>query len=539
MARVCGIDVGEQVVRVALLRSGYRRPVVEALIEVPLHAPEGAPVDGVGGETAAIKAAMAGLKPDSVGISISGDRCFFRRLELPTTAARELDSVLGFELESTIPFEMEASVFDHRMLKRPNSTSPLMVFATLAKIEDVQNRIDVVKDATAREPEVVDPVPLANFVSLIGELGGGAAAPDRAPRNAVDDDGDRPTPIPASPTAPVALLDMGQTKSELLLLSSGEPAFARTLSVGMAGLPSPDAAKALVNELGRTFGAWRAQGGEPVKRLYLAGLGATALGAEAYLSAHLGVPVSPLPLPAFEGVKPEQAPRLPLFSKAIAIALSLEPRSKGLNLRQGALAPARSYAFLREKVPLLSGLVAVILVSFAFSVVAELRALKGEREGLDAQLKAATKEAFGEETADLARANELLGPTAPGASAKPATDDEDPFPAVDGFDVMVAYSKAVPVDIVHDVIELDLARNHVAITATIPKDADASTTTSKIMTSLKEANPCFKDIKVPKTTQMGEKQKYTLEFDIRCEEKKPAAKKAEPEGTSSPKETQP
>lgn len=532
MARLCGIDVGERVVRVALLRSAYRRPVVEALVEVPIEAE---------GEAGAIKAAVAGLKPDGLAISLSGDRCFFRRLELPTTAQREIESVLAFELESTIPFELDASVFDHRLLKRTSSTAPLNVFAALAKTEDVLGRINVVKDAAGREPDVVDPVPLANFVSIVGELGPLSPPPPvRGVRNAIDDDGDRPTPMPASPTAPIALLDLGQTKSELLLLSSGEPSFARTLSRGMQGLPHPDAAKALVNELARTFGAWRAQGGEPVKRLYLAGLGATAQGAEAYLSAHLGVPVSPLPLPAFDGVTPDQAPKLPLFSKAIGIALSLEPRPRGLNLRQGELAPARSYAFLREKVPLLSGLVAVILVSFAFSVVAELRALKGEREMLDAQLKVVTKDAFGEETTDLTRAKELLDPSSATGTgtAKPAADEEDPFPAVDGFDVMTAYSQAVPVDVVHDVIEFDLARNHVAITATIPKDADASLTTSKIMTTLKE-NPCFKDLKVPKTTQMGEKQKYTLEFDIRCEEKKTAVKKPETEGTSSPKEQSP
>jgi general secretion pathway protein L len=529
VARLCGIDVGERVVRVALVRSAYRRPVIEALVEVPIEAE---------GEAAAIKSAVAGLKPDGVAISLSGDRCFFRRLELPTTAQREIDSVLAFELESTVPFEMEASVFDHRMLKRPSSAAPLIVFAALAKIEDVQGRIDVAKDAAGREPDVIDPVPLANFVTLVGELGSSVGASEKAPRNALDDDGDRPTPLPASPTAPIALLDLGQTKSELLLLSSGEPAFARTLSRGLQGLPQPEAAKALVNELGRTFGAWRAQGGEPVKRLYLAGLGATAQGAEAYLSAHLGVPVSPMPLPAFDGVTPDQSAKLPLFTKAIGIALSLEPRAKGLNLRQGALAAARSYAFLREKVPLLSGLAAVILVSFAFSVVAELRALKGEREMLDAQMKIVTKDAFGEETTDLAHAKELLEPT-PAASGKAGADDEDPFPTVDGFDVMTAYSKAVPVDITHDVIEFDLQRNHVQITATIPKDADASLTTSKIMTALKAESPCFKDIKVPKTTAVGEKQRYTLEFDIRCDEKKPAGKKPDAEGTASPKGSAP
>jgi len=52
VARLCGIDVGERVVRVALVRSAYRRPVIEALVEVPIEAE---------GEAAAIKAAVAGL----------------------------------------------------------------------------------------------------------------------------------------------------------------------------------------------------------------------------------------------------------------------------------------------------------------------------------------------------------------------------------------------------------------------------------------------------------------------------------------------
>ena len=89
MARLCGIDVGAKTVRVALVRTAYRRVAIEAMNE--------APTIGEGGETAA----MAGLRPDGIAIALPGDRCFYRRLELPPTAQRELGSVLGFELEST------------------------------------------------------------------------------------------------------------------------------------------------------------------------------------------------------------------------------------------------------------------------------------------------------------------------------------------------------------------------------------------------------------------------------------------------------
>ncbi len=527
MARFVGIDVGEKVVRAALVRTSYRRVAVENLVETP--------IDAEGGEEKAIATALAGMKSDGAAIALAGDRCFYRRIELPLTAQREIESVLAFELESTVPFEMDACVFDHRLLKRSGS-QPLVIFSALAKVEDVKERIDLVKRATGREPDVVGTgaVPLANLVNVVPDLDASrTAAPSRARRPSADSagDDDRPTPLPASPNAPVALVDIGESRSEILLLAGGEPTFARTLSRGFAGLPDPSVARALVAELSRTFGAWRAQGGEPVKKLYLVGLGASLQGAEAHLSAALGIPVAKLPMPALEGVKPDQMQHLPLYAKAIGLALSLEGRARSLDLRAGSLATARNYAFLREKIPLLSGLAAVIVVSFAFSVVSQLRALGAERAVLDGQLRATTKDVFGEETADMARAHEML-------DKGPAAADDDPVPGADAFDVMVLFSKSVPkevngVPLVHDVLELDLNRGHVAITSIIPKEVDAAATTDKVVAGM-QTNPCFKDVKVDKTTQYGnDKQKYVLEFDIRCEDKKPMPKPATGTDTKS------
>jgi general secretion pathway protein L len=531
VARFVGIDVGEKVVRVALLRTAYRRVAVEALVH--------APIEAEGGEEKAIATALAGMKPDAIALALAGDRCFYRRIELPLTAQREIQSVLGFELESTVPFEMDACVFDHRVLKR-TGTQPLIVFSALAKTEDVKERIDLVKRAVGREPDVVGTgaVPLANLVNIVPELDVSreAPAPARPARplalegQGLPDD-ERPTPLPVSPTAPIALLDLGESRSEILLLVGGEPAFARTLSRGTAGVTDKEVAQALVADLSRTFGAWRSQGGEPVRKLYLVGLGASMQGAEAYLSATLGLPVARLRIPVLEGVLPDQAHQLPLYAKAIALALSLEGRSRSLDLRSGPLAAARSYAFLREKIPLLSGLAAVIVVSFAFSIVSQLRALGGERAILDAELRATTKDVFGEETADMARAHDLL-------DKGPGAGDEDPAPGADAFDVMVLFSKSVPkqvggIPLVHDVLELDLNRGHVSITSVIPKEVDAAATTDKVVQGM-QANACFKDVKIDKVTQYGnDKQKYVLEFDVRCEDKKPAVKK-KPEGDTSP-----
>lgn len=521
MARLLGIDISNRHVRAAVLRTSYRQVAVEALLEV------GFPLGD--SPVAALQEVAAKLKVDAVGVALSGDRCFYRRLELPATAAKEIDSVLAFELESSIPFEMEGAVYDHRLLRgvgeKGSENEQLVVFAAIARIEDVQDRIDLVKEAIGREPDTVEPgsITLANLGAVVPELFA-------------------PAHIDGQP-APLALLDLGETRSEIVIIDRGEASFSRTVSRGTEGLP--ESANAIARELKQSFAAWRASGGRPVGSLVLIGSGAGVQGAEVFLGAALGIPVKPLFAPAaapplaaqgidsppvlaaptllgkaktvrlkgrLESMRPEDEARLPSFAKAIAIALGTEAKSHALNLRQGPLEVARSYAFLREKLPLLSGLGAVILVSFGFSLVAELRALSSERAILDEQLKATTRETFGEEVTDMVRANELL--------EKSPAGEEDPFPHTDAFDVMVELSKAVPKDVVHDVAEFDVARGHAVIQGLLPTGSDAQATVDKIAASFK-LNPCMRDVKVSKVTQFGaEKQKYILELDVRCEEKK-------------------
>lgn len=489
MAKLLGIDANKSVVRVALLRTSYRKIAIEALGE--------ASVEAAGGEAAAIRQALGAHKPDAAAIALSGEKSFYRRLDLPATALKEIESVLGFELEATVPFEMEDAVFDHLLLRRLAGSPSLPVFATLARVEDVKQRIQLARDAVGFEPERVGtgPVPLANLVSVIAEL-------------------EKPPVL-----GPLALLDLGETTTEVLILQNGEPVFARTLSRGTIGLP--DSAPVLARELRQTFAAWRTLGGDPLRGMYLLGVGANAAGAEHFLSVELGISVLPLPRPVIDGVTPENVESLPRYAKAFGLALGLAGgKGKSFNLRKGALEVERSYPFLREKIPLLAGLSAAILVSFGFSVVAELRSLDSEHEMLVAKLQAASKDVLGEELDDPDKAREMLD--------QAPTSDDDPLPKVDGFDVMVALSKAVPKDLVHDLVELDVQRGHAIIQGTVPKVNDAET----IATALKD-NKCFKDVKIVRTSQFTEgKQKYVLELDLKCEAPKKAAKKS-PEGADA------
>ena len=498
MARLLGIDIGPKQVRVAVLRTSYRKTAVESLVSQTIDLER--PLEKV------LADLVGKARADTVSVTLAGESCFLRRLELPSSASRELENVLLFELESSIPLEIDEAVFDHRKLAPRAGADGLTIFTAVARTEDVRSRIELVKSATGRDADVVDAgsLPLANLALVAPSI-----------TASVNADG--------SPRGPVAILDLGETRSELVVLEGGRPCFARTLSRGTAGLP--ESAADIARELKQSIGGWRAVGGAALSTLYLVGEGAHIGGAMQYLSGTLGVPVQDLPKLEVEGLTPELAEKVPKFARAIAIALSGDSKSRSMNLRQGELGTARSFAFIQEKLPLLAGLGLVVLVSFGFSVVAELRALERERTLLEAELKSTTKEVFGEETSDIARATELLekGPTA----------EDDPLPLIDAFDVMVELSKAVPKEVVHDVAELDVARGHAVIQGLVPAGTDAQTTADTIAASMR-LNPCLRDVKVSKVTQSGEKQKYILEMDLRCEEKKKSSS-----STTKPAEKEP
>lgn len=490
MQRLLGLEVTKTVVRAALLNVTLRKTIVEALEEVS--------VEDAGGQKEALWAAVGDLKPDGTAVLLSGEKALFRRIELPAAAMKEINNVLGYELESTVPFEMDEAVFDYRTVKGEKSDAGTVpVFAVVARTEDVKERIALVKEALKLDPERVGvgAMPLSNLAAVIPELEGEPAK--------------KGDPVDKSP---VAVLSLGERTSDMLIMEGGEPVFCRSLSRGTYGLPG--SAPALARELRQTLAAWRAQGGELLKGIYLVGGGAAVAGAEVFLSTELGVSILPLPSPRLDGLTPEQKEKLPRFAMAIGLALGMTGKAKGFNLRKGELEVARSYPFLREKVPLLAGLAAVIFVSFGFSVLSQYRALSADREVLEARLATVSQEVLGESTTDPEKARDLLlhGPGA----------DDDPMPQADGFDVMVQLSKAVPKEVVHDIIEMDLARNgHVRIEGTVPSVADAQNIAEK----LKE-HRCFKDVKISRTIQFSaEKQKYVMEMELKCEKKKKATDK--------------
>jgi general secretion pathway protein L len=171
--------------------------------------------------------------------------------------------------------------------------------------------------------------------------------------------------------------------------------------------------------------------------------------------------------------------------------------------------------FVKEKAPLLSGLGAVILISFLFATWAELRSLKREGEVLAESLETLSKQVLGRSVSDPFEAQQLL-------QRRLKKAEIDPMPHSDGFDVMVELSTAVPESVTHDVQELDVQRGHVRLTGIVGTTAEAQ----DIATKLGE-HDCFNGVKVSKVTQVinGDRQKYVLEFDLLCPEDARAKKR--------------
>lgn len=492
MSTWLGIDIGTTAVKVAAVRTAYRKVQLVGLASVEV-AQAGGVIEALTQATRAVMGNRGGLG-DAIAIALEGQRGTVKVVGLPASAQKQIAEVLPFELESALPFDIEEAVFDYRVLPglRETKGEELAVLVGVAKTADVAARIDLVKTALAAEPERVGigAFPIANLLPFVPPLGEGV----------------------------VAVCDLGTVSSDVIVMKGGEPVFARTVALGTKGLPGT-AAK-LARELRTTIAAHRALGGEPPTRLLLCGGGAYVSGAEAFLSSALEIPVEVLPTPAIEmaTVAPEHHAAVARFAKAIGLALGLGPRAAGLNLRKGPLAFERGFAWVKEKVPLLAGLAAVILVSFLFSGWAQLYAKSKEKAVLEKALSLVTKDVLGEETSSPARANELL-------ASQTTLADEDPLPHADSFDVMVKLSELIPPSMTHDIEELDIQKQHVILHGIVGSIPDAQA----IKTAL-ESERCFSDPKITRTTAQvgGTAQKYVLELDIKCPEdvrggaKKPA-----------------
>src|SRR5688572_29622448 len=168
MSTWLGIDIGATAVKVAAIRTAYRKVQLVGVASVEV-AVAGGTIEAVSQAARAVLGEKGGLG-DAVAISMEGARGTVKVVGLPQNAAKSIGDVLPYELESSLPFDLSEAVFDYRILPglREKKGEELAVLVGIAKVADVSARIELVKGALGVEPERVGmgAFPIANLAQF-------------------------------------------------------------------------------------------------------------------------------------------------------------------------------------------------------------------------------------------------------------------------------------------------------------------------------------------------------------------------------------
>lgn len=477
MARLVGIDITPNHVRVAVVRATVRGIALEEFSEVGFSDASQLPD--------AIRQCLGSFAAhgESIAVEFDGAGVFFQRIDLPKTAVRRIEEVLPFEIEAKLPLDIDDVIFGWQRLRGGPADDTVPILAAAARIDAVRECIEATAVGIGREPDRVSAgvLALANLSALSAEL---------------------------ADTDPILCVNLSAKRIEMVVVKGSEPWLVRHLS--WVTEPSVEQVTAALRQ---TLGAYAAEAGEAVRGIRLCGDLPVDRNFAANLQAELDLSVSLFGDLTLAGMESRSAGEVARFAKALGVALGLRGRATDIDLRQGPLSFQRGYGFFKEKAPLLAGLVVAILISFGFSLWAEFSAINREEDALVAQLRAVTERALGVPLEDPAMAKTAAQGLVRGLGT-------DPMPIKDAFDVLLDLSDVIPTTISHEIRDFDLQRGHVKIQGTVDTTEEAQTVVNAI-----SALDCVKDVKTGKITKMinSDRQKYSVEFDLDCSEAKKTA----------------
>jgi len=479
MARILGLDIGEDAIRGVLLRTQLRKTEPVAYLSAPRF-PGASPAERADSLREAVQEVLRGCgrPPDGIVADLDGREASMRRLSIPVGAAKRAADIVPFELEPLLPLDAEDAVIDYQPISVVDGELELLAVAA----------------------------PRARVAERLAELSDAGATPKHLLVGAACLEGLVPFLPPLEEQGPVIVVEIRSDRTEVLMLRAGHAALSRTLGHGLADVAGGHRS-ALEADLKRSMAAHMGSGAERPTHAYLLGGAALLPGAVAWLGGVLGTETSVPDLPDLPGaVYPDSIH----FAHALALAGRAAQKGKRIDLRRGEFAPAKAAGALRAHTALLAVCALSVVLSLGFSVWARYSTLSAEHDRLGAQLGDITERYFDVRTESAARARELLESGAAGA---------DPLPHFDAWDVLDAVSQAIPPDITHDTRRLDIELDDEAhegqlrVEGTVESIAQRDT----IADALAEQE-CFQAINrgptSPGTGNVG--LNYRLEVDIRC-----------------------
>jgi general secretion pathway protein L len=520
---VAGIDLGAHAVKFVLIEVGFR---VSRLVSSwsELVPPGEAPLAERQGE--ALQAGMARLPGETMTyLALPGEMLAVRALDLPFADARKIDQVVGFELEGQIVHSLQDVVFDHVTLK-PSGGLGATVLAVAARTEEVGELLSTLAGRG------LDPRGLYAAPVIYHTLFAGAAR----------------QPGAAEPGCRL-LVDVGHRRTNVCFILRDETVYARTITRGGEALtaavaeafklgpveaerakhevgflsgpdrPAPNATAErmdaalrgaltpLLRELRQTVASFRARDKTPIEGVLLTGGGAALNGLAAMLEEELGAPVSIFaPDSEARAGDPGEAELGAPYTLGAAIAWAGARGGKELDLRRGPFQFKASFSVLRQKAVHVGMLVAALLVCATIDATMALARLNKQRDQLQAQLRVATQELFGEPRMDAKAVATLL--------KRGFKEEMAPIPKATAYDLMSEISRRLPAadKIKLDITQLDIAPKKAAIRGTV----DSAAARDEMVTKLSEID-CFENISKGPISELSDGTKqFVLNINSKC-----------------------
>ena len=164
--------------------------------------------------------------------ALGGDRLAIRRLQFPIADVRKVEAIIPFELEGEIVSPLEEVVFDYEFLARLSSAgereSGSRVLAAAAAKADVAQVLAQFKTAGVQPRSLFAGPLIYRFIEPVAvEPVIADAVEDPTVATAVS----TVTPLAGQPPL-VLLVDVGASRTNLVVLEDGRPVFARTVLRG-------------------------------------------------------------------------------------------------------------------------------------------------------------------------------------------------------------------------------------------------------------------------------------------------------------------
>jgi general secretion pathway protein L len=403
-------------VKFVLIDVGFRHTQLMSSFEEVVPGGE-APLSERQGE--ALQIGLARLPAEAIPyMALPGEMLAVRALDLPFSDARKIEQVVGYELEGQIVHALQDVVFDHVVCK-PRGGEGSTVLAAAARVDEVGDLLAGAERARGRAALAVRG-PGGLPALFTGEQGARA----------------RRAGLPV-------LIDIGHRRTNVCFLltarrSTPAPCCAgrgpdrrgggRPSSAAPTGPSGPSARRGIVGSAGR-----RPQGPSPSAWTRCCARPCAALARDPPDHRQLprpgegrhrgraadrrdrgadgpgrvpgrgagpaGVALRP-ESPGQMADPPPGAPGEGRFTLATAIAWAGARGSKELDLRRGPFQYKASFSVLRQKAAHLGALAAALLVCATVDGSMSLSRLSKEKETLQAQLRTATTELFGEPRMD-------------------------------------------------------------------------------------------------------------------------------------------